>query len=75
MCNQMATREINETFHALFVQILKKREIIDIWTILGDPGAVNWVRKSGGESFQERAREPLGCYSSIKSSTYSIACL
>ena len=32
----MATREINEYFHALFVQILKAPEMINIWTILGD---------------------------------------
>ena len=32
-------------------------------SILGDPGAVSWVRKNGDESFQERARAPLGCYS------------
>ena len=44
MCNQMATREIKDHFHARFVQILKAREIISIWTILGDPGAVSWVR-------------------------------
>ena len=48
MCNQMATREIKEYFHARFVQILKAPEIISIWTILGDPGAVFWVRKNGG---------------------------
>ena len=29
-------------------------------SILGDPGAVSWVRKNGGESFLERAREPYG---------------
>ena len=34
-----------------------------IETNLGDPGAVSWVAKNGGESFQERVREPLGCYS------------
>ena len=32
-------------------------------SILGDPGAVSWARKNGDESFQERARAPLGCYS------------
>ena len=48
MCNQMATREINPYFHARFVQILMAPEIISIWTILGDPGAVSWVRKNGG---------------------------
>ena len=63
MCNQKATREINEYFHARFVLILKAPENINIWTILGDPGAVNCVRKNGGESFQEWAREPVGCYS------------
>ena len=62
MYNQMETREINEYFTARFVQILKAPEIINIWTILGDPGTVNWVRKNS-ESFQQRAREPLGCYS------------
>ena len=35
------------------------REII----ILGDQGVVSWVRSNGDESFQERAREPLGYYS------------
>ena len=59
----MATREINPYFHARFVQILMAPEIISIWTILGDPGAVSWVRKNGGYSFQERAGEPLGCCS------------
>ena len=63
MWNGMATSEINEYFHARFVQILKAPELISIWTILRDPGAVSWVRKKGGESFQERAGEPLGCYS------------
>ena len=48
MWNQMATREINKYFHARFVQILKASEIISIWTILGDPRAVSWVRKNGG---------------------------
>ena len=48
MWNQMATREINKYFHARFVQILKAPEIISIWTILGDPRAVSWVRKNGG---------------------------
>ena len=48
MCNQMATREINPYFHERFVQILMAPEIISIWTILGDPGAVSWVRKNGG---------------------------
>ena len=38
-------------------------------TILGDPGAVSRVGINGGESFQERAREPLGCYSWRTSST------
>ena len=28
----------------------------------GDQGAVSRVGKNSGESFQERAREPLGCY-------------
>ena len=31
--------------------------------ILGDPRAVSWVRKNGGESFQEQVREPLGYHS------------
>ena len=34
------------------------KEIVSL--ILGDPGAVSWVRKNGGESFQEQVREPLG---------------
>ena len=38
MCNQMATREINEYFHACFVHILKAPEIISIWTILETQG-------------------------------------
>ena len=59
MWNRMATSEINEYFHARFVQILKAPEIISIWIILGDPGALSWVRKNGCESFQERAGEPL----------------
>ena len=32
-------------------------------TIRGSLGAVSRVGKNGGDSFQERAREPLGCYS------------
>ena len=28
----------------------------------GDPGAVSRVGINGGKSFQERQREPLGCY-------------
>ena len=31
-------------------------------SILWDPGAISWVEKNGGESFQERVRRPLGCY-------------
>ena len=30
---------------------------------LADPGAVCRVEKYGGESFQERSSEPLGCHS------------
>ena len=30
--------------------------------ILGGPGAVSRVGINGGETFKERAREPLGCY-------------
>ena len=41
MWNRMAASEINEYFHARFVQILKAPEIISIWTILRDPGAVS----------------------------------
>ena len=37
--------------------------------ILGDPGAVSRVRKNDGESFQERAREPLRFFSWKTSST------
>ena len=55
----MATSEINEYFHARFVQMLKAPELISIWTILRDPGAVSWVRKKGGESFQKRARDAI----------------
>ena len=45
-------------------------------SILGDPGAVSWVRKNGVESFQEWARVPLGCYSWRTSfTTYSNNCL
>ena len=59
----MATSEINEYFHSRFVHILKAPKHISLWTIIRDPGAVSWVRKNGGESFQERAGGPLGCYS------------
>ena len=55
MRNRMATSEINEYFHARFVQILKAPEIISIWTILGGPGAVRWVRKNGSEQKSERS--------------------
>ena len=51
----MATSEIHEYFHARFVQILKAPEIISIWTILVDPGAVSWVRKNGSEQKSERS--------------------
>ena len=41
--------------------------------ILGDPGAVNWVRTNEGQSFQEQVREALGCDSYRTSlSTHSI---
>ena len=41
-----------------------------------DPGAVSRVGIDGGESFQERTREPLGCYSYRSSSTtHSNVCL
>ena len=33
------------------------------YSMFEDPGAVSWVRKYGGESFQERVRDPLGRYS------------
>ena len=40
--------------------------------MLGDPGAVSWVSNNFDESFQERAREHLGCYSQqTSSSTHS----
>ena len=41
-----------------------------------DPGAVSRVGIDGGESFQERTREPLGCYCYRSSSTtHSNVCL
>ena len=44
--------------------------------ILGVPGVVSWVRNNGDDSFQERAREPLGCHSleQTSSTTYSNVC-
>ena len=47
-----------------------------VLTILGVPGVVSWVRNNGDDSFQERAREPLGCHSLEKTSstTYSNVC-
>ena len=39
------------------------------WPILGDPGTISRVGINGGESFQERAREPLRCYSTTHSNT------
>ena len=33
------------------------------YSMFEDPGAVSWVRKYGGERFQERVRDPLGRYS------------
>ena len=50
----------------------------ELWAcrILGDPGAVNWVRINGSESFQEQVRKPLGCDSfRTSSTTHSNACL
>ena len=44
-------------------------------SILGDPGAVSWVRKNGDESFQEREKEPLGLLLTTSFTTYSNACL
>ena len=36
--------EINEYFHARFVQILKAPELISIWTILTAPGYLRgWI--------------------------------
>lgn len=58
---------------AIYVHCHKVHSLILTWPsatranspsfILGDQGAVSWVRKRGGESFQEREGEPLGCYS------------
>ena len=39
------------------------------WSILGDPGTISRVGINGGESFQERARQPLRCYSTTHSNT------
>ena len=45
-------------------------------SILGNQGAVSWVGKNGGESFQERMKETLGCYPlQTSSTTYSNAAL
>ena len=58
------------------VDVLKDCWLLRAWYILGDPRAVNWVRINGGESFQERVREPPGCDSyRTSSTTHSNACL
>ena len=44
-------------------------------SILGDPEAVSWVWKNGGESFQERERDPLGILLTTSCATYSNVCL
>ena len=44
-------------------------------SILGDPEAVSWVWKNGGESFQERERDPLGILLTTSFTTYSNVCL
>ena len=44
-------------------------------SILGDPEAVSWVSKNGGESFQERERGPLGILLTTSFATYSNVCL
>ena len=43
--------------------------VFSSWPILGDPGTISRVGINGGESFQERAREPLRCYSTTHSNT------
>ena len=47
-----------------------------VLTILGNPGVVSWVRNNVDDSFQERAREPLGCHSleETSSTAYSNVC-
>ena len=47
-----------------------------VLTILGDPGVVSGVRNNGDDSFQERAKEPLGCHSleQTSSTAYSNVC-
>ena len=44
-------------------------------SILGDPEAVSWVWNNGGESFQERERDPLGILLTTSCATYSNVCL
>ena len=65
--------EQSQQIHAAFNKFVF---VFIVLYILKDPGAVSRVRKNGGESFQERAREPLGSYCNRTSSkTYSNACL
>ena len=40
-----------------------KESVTALRCTLADPGAVRRVEKYGGESFQERSSEPLGCHS------------
>ena len=45
------------------VEILVVHVVLMVLFILGDQGAVSWVGIKGGESFQERVKQRLGCYS------------
>ena len=55
----MATSEINEYFHARLVQILKAPELISIWTILRDLGAVSrGSEKTAAKVFKNGRESP-----------------
>lgn len=48
----------------------------NVASMLGEAGVISQVEINGGESFQERVREPLGCYSlQTSSTTHSNVCL
>ena len=57
------TNNSTSTMRNMFVGTCKDYFYYFDRSILGDPVSVSWVRKNGGKSFQERAREPLECYS------------
>ena len=62
----VVAKEIEDNGYAEFRRLNKVHITFSDYYVrrifLGNSGAVSWVRKKGGESFQERTGEPMGCY-------------